>query len=108
MIGDMKFEVGMAREEDDPMPPDDYPYTWHVHEPPIQVEIPAGAFLSPWGTGIKCDGCAKEKPVHDDGKRINWAISRLKNTNEAGVTQSEMRQEIYANARADGRDITRV
>lgn len=106
MIGDGQWEIGFARETDDPFPPNDSDETWHVHEPPISVEIPelGGAFTSPWGTGIRCNGCIKPKPQHGGGKTIHWSgLTRLKNHREAGTTALGMEREIIETARAEGR-----
>jgi len=61
-----------------------------------------------WGTSIRCTACVADRPDHGGGKTIHWQVNRLRRSNEAGVTQNELRQEIYANARAEGRDIQRA
>ena len=104
-MGDATDRTGVPC--DGPYPDNDADFTWHIHEPEIKVEDD-GVYMSTWGTGISCRACEKPRAVHGTGKNIHWSISRLKNTNEAGVTQREMVQEIYDNARADGRDITRA
>lgn len=37
-----------------------------------------------------------------------WNLTWLKESNKAGTTANEMRQEIYEGAKAEGRDITRA
>lgn len=104
MIGDATDRTGTPFFTD--LPTDDAEFTWHLHDADT-VDLESG-IVTEWGTGISCRACQKERAVHSDGKQIHWAISRLKNTNAAGVTQNEMRQEIYDNARRDGRDIERA
>lgn len=104
MIGE-GFELGEARDIEDPTPGDSSDETWHVHEPVIRVEIPelGGSFPSSWGTGIKCDACAKPKPEHGGGKTVRFMIERLRQHREAGTSAVGMEKEIIDSARADGR-----
>ena len=109
MIGDGKNDYGEPQGGDFPL--EDSDRTWHIHETPIEVPHEEGsnvAFLSTWGWGIRCTACFVKRADHTKGKKVTFAISRLKNTNEAGVTQNELRQEIYDNAREGGYDIERA
>lgn len=92
MIGDSRWEMG----EPIDFEPIDRDITYHEHND--------GSF----GTSIRCTACVVDRPDHSSGKTIHWQIDRLRKSNEAGVTQNEIRQEIYDNARRDGRDIQRV
>lgn len=96
MIGDTKWEMGEPM--DAPFPKDDADFTWHVHDEGLTL----------WGTSLKCSQCAKPKAEHGGGKRVHFNINRLQKQNEAGVTSRMMRDEIYASAREEGRDITRA
>lgn len=93
-------EVGEPQHGEEPA--DDSDFTWHVHDIDPAYRSPT------WGTGIVCTYCQAPPKVHGGGKKVNFNITRLKNTNELGQTQNELRRDIYENARRDGRDITRA
>lgn len=113
MIGDAKWEVGLPMRGPEPRPDSDE--TWHVHDhddflygghlecPDYGVE-----YIPEWGTSIKCTYCIKPKAQHGEGKKVHFNINRLQKQNEAGVTSRMMRDEIYASAKEEGRDITRA
>ncbi len=61
-----------------------------------------------WGWFIVCDDCYIPPKDHSQEKTVRFNIERLRQTNELGQTQNEMRDEIYENAREGGYDITRA
>lgn len=87
------FPIGEAG--DGPEPGDNADETWHVHDD------------GTWGWSIHCGVCyVPPRPMGSDGPY--WNINWLRQSNEAGTTANEMRQEIYEGARESGRDLQRA
>ena len=99
MVGDNNYEIGESGVGLVP-PADDADFTWHVHD-----EVDSDGCFT-WGYGVTCTACAQVPKYHGEGKTVRFNITRLKQDNAEGMTQLERRDEIYAAARRDGRDIT--
>jgi hypothetical protein len=55
-----------------------------------------------------CEACRATPKEGGPGKVVNWNIRHLKTQNREGWTVREKEQEIWAEAKASGRDIERA